>query len=124
MIRALLNRFLRLLIVANEAVVTGHRTPVGYTQISVLSPAVGIPIPTTTASANQGGSTTQVPVGYAIIQNNGTAAVRWRDDGTLPTAAVGMVLNAGAELDYVGDISRIQFIQVAAGASLDVSLYL
>jgi hypothetical protein len=124
----LLRRLLALFevrVIANEAVVTGHRTPLGYQQIldAALGVAVGLTIPTQTGAGTQGW-TAQNPPGYAIIQNSGTAAVRWRDDGVAPTAAVGMVLNSGAELDYVGDITRIQFIHVAAGAQLEVSLYL
>lgn len=120
----MLRKYLRCGITANEAVVTGHRTPLGYQQIltGALGSAVFLTIPTTTSGGTQG-YTSQVVPGYAIIQNTGTAAVRWRDDGTAPTAAVGMFLAAGSELDYVGDITRIQFIQVAAGAQLEVSLY-
>jgi hypothetical protein len=123
---AALSAFWDLPITANEAVVTGHRTPLGYQQIldAALGSAVGLTMPTQSATNVPGGWAAQIPVGYAIIQNSGTAAVRWRDDGTAPTATIGMLLAAGAELDYVGDISKIQFIHVAAGAQLEVSLYL
>jgi hypothetical protein len=50
-------------------------------------------------------------------------AVRWRDDGTSPTAAVGNPVQAGAQLVYSGALSAIQFIQQAASATLDVSYY-
>lgn len=115
-----------LAITANEAVVTGHRTPLGYQQIldGALGSAVGLTIPTVNVPAAAGGGTRKVSIGYAIIQNSGTAAVRWTDDGvTTPTAILGMLLNPGAELDYVGDFEKILFIHVAAGAQLEVSLY-
>jgi hypothetical protein len=51
------------------------------------------------------------------------AAVRWRDDGGVPTASVGMPLAAGVTLQYDGDISRIRFIQQSAGAKLNISYY-
>jgi len=113
-------------IAANEAVITGHRTPLLYQQLltGVLGSAVKLTIPTQTATSIPGGWAAQVNVGFAVIQNSGTAAVRWIDDGQTPTATFGMLLNAGSELDYVGDITKIQFIQVAAGGQLEVSLYL
>ena len=124
-----LRSYLRLGVVANEAVVTGQRKPVGYQQITGLVSAVKLTIPTQTTPGVQPGQsvqtvTTNIPVGFTIVQNSGTAAARWRDDGVAPTASVGMVLNAGAELDYAGDPANLQFIQAAAGAQLEVSMYL
>jgi hypothetical protein len=109
-----------------EPVVTGRRNSLGYQQIltGALGVAVGLTMPTSTSQAVTGGGTTQAPApGYAVIQNTGTASVRWRDDGIAPTATVGMVLAVGAELDYAGDIGRLQFIQTAAGAQLEITLY-
>lgn len=117
--------FLDLGLGANEAVITGHRTPIGYQQVldASLASATKLTPPTQQGTGTQAWSA-QYPPGLAIIQNSGTAAVRWRDDNVAPTAAVGMLLNPGQELDYVGDITNIQFIHVAAGAQLEVSLYL
>jgi hypothetical protein len=39
------------------------------------------------------------------------AGVRYRDDGTAPTASVGMPLSAGAVLEYDGSLSAVQFIR-------------
>lgn len=49
--------------------------------------------------------------------------VRWRDDGTDPTPTVGMTLVAGAGMDYHGNLAEIEFIEVAAGAKLNVTYY-
>lgn len=49
--------------------------------------------------------------------------VRWRDDGTDPTASVGMLLKANATLDYAGDLTAIKFIETTASAKLNVSYY-
>jgi hypothetical protein len=49
--------------------------------------------------------------------------VRWRDDGTAPTATVGMPLAAGTSLSYDGDLKAIRFIQQAATGYLNVSYY-
>lgn len=50
-------------------------------------------------------------------------AVRWRDDGTAPTAAIGMPLAVGVEMTYVARSKNLQFISVVAGAILNVTAY-
>ncbi len=53
-----------------------------------------------------------------------SAGVRYRDDGTNPTATVGMPLLAGtAGFLYSGNLAAIKFIQTTAGAAVDVSYY-
>jgi hypothetical protein len=66
-----------------------------------------------------------VPAGslYARIENNGTSAVRWRDDGTDPTAIAGGRLLPGDALWYDGDLDEIELIREAAGAVLDIHYY-
>lgn len=89
-------------------------TPLGYIQITALSSAIGL-----------GPLVTVIPVNtvMCLISVEG-AAVRWRDDGTPPTATVGMPLAVGQEFQYtVTDFTLIQFIQQAAGAILNVSFY-
>jgi hypothetical protein len=49
--------------------------------------------------------------------------VRWRDDGTAPTASIGMPLAIGVSLSYDGDLKAIRFIEVLASANLNVSYY-
>jgi len=49
--------------------------------------------------------------------------VRYRDDGTAPTASVGPLLYPGLVWSYSGALSAIQFIQTAASATLDVCFY-
>ena len=72
--------------------------PLGYQQITSLSASTGLTVPTTGM---------QRPV-RAIITPE-TQAVRWRDDGTAPTAAIGYPLAVGAELRYDGDLNVIRF---------------
>lgn len=50
-------------------------------------------------------------------------AVRWRDDGTAPTSTVGMPLAVGDTLEYDGNLNKIQFIEQAASAKLNISYY-
>lgn len=85
----------------------------GYQQITSMSSAVGLTLPT---NANN-----YKPVRALIIPQ--TQAVRWRDDGTDPTATVGMPLAVGATLDYDGDLNKIKFIEQAASAALNISYY-
>lgn len=60
---------------------------------------------------------------FAVIRCTGQN-VMWRDDGTAPTATVGMpLLTTDPPFEYAGDLTVIQFIQTAATAVLDVSYY-
>ena len=56
----------------------------------------------------------------AVIQAE-AQAVRWRDDGVAPTSTVGMVLAAGASMEYDGNLAGIRFIEATAGAILNVT---
>lgn len=129
MFHSLLKRLFKIGITANQGVVTGYRQPIGYQALVLTGSAQFMTIPTRVVnlSTGVGGSTETVKFapGYAVIQAVGTGSAVWRDDGTAPTAAVGMTLPAGGELDYVGDCNNIQFI-LAAGATitLNISLYL
>ena len=65
---------------------------------------------------------TNPPVGYkkaAIIHCSGQA-VRWRDDGVAPTASVGMYLPVNQPFVYSGNLHALQFIEVVAGATVDI----
>jgi hypothetical protein len=48
---------------------------------------------------------------YALFGPLETAQIRWRDDGTAPTAAVGHLLEVGQVLEYDGDLNKISFIR-------------
>jgi hypothetical protein len=83
-------------------------TPLGYQQIT--------PVPT--------GTFLTVPQAARVAEICiSTQAIRYRDDGTAPTAAVGMPVLVGTCFQYSGNLATIQFIQQVAGAVLDVSYY-
>lgn len=86
----------------------------GYDQLTSLS----------TAKTLAQGGLGAVPTGatYAIIEAE-TQTVRWRDDGTSPTASVGMSLSPGSQLFYDGNLAAIKFIETTASAKLNVSYY-
>lgn len=88
----------------------------GYQQISSLSSATGLTVPARDANGN-----VQQPTFALIIAE--TQGVRWRDDGTNPTASVGMPLAAGVPLQYDGDLSKIKFIEQTGSAKLNISYY-
>jgi hypothetical protein len=99
----------------DASAVSAYRRPMGYQQISnaSLQASIGLTLP---ANANGWAP------GYVVIQVQG-GNVRWRDDGVAPTAAVGMTLPSGAELDYSGDLSMLRFISSSLVPILDVSYY-
>ncbi len=78
-----------------------------------MAAATGVTLPATGAG---------VSWGYLIAQANG-GIVRWRDDGTAPTASVGMSIPDGGELNYVGDITKIKFILSTSAPVLDIAIY-
>lgn len=80
--------------------------PVGYEQVTGLTAAKTLTVPDKTRGAWL----------QAETQN-----VRWRDDGTSPTASVGMILVAGDDpWFYSGKLSDIEFIEATATAKLNV----
>jgi hypothetical protein len=83
-------------------------TPLGYQQITDLDPAVSLTVPV--------GATKALIVCTA-------QAVRWRDDGTAPTAAIGIPLAVNTALEYDGRLNAIQFFEQVAGAVLNISYY-
>jgi len=99
-----------------EEVVTGTRRPLGYQQIAnnTLASAQSLTLPTPPTGAY---------ALYAVIQANG-GTLRWRDDGTAPTATVGMLIPSGGELCYAGDLTQIQLIDGGSGTPIaDISVY-
>lgn len=80
----------------------------GYQQITTLTGSTGLTVPT--------GAT------MALITPL-TQGVRWRDDGTAPSASVGMPIAAGAYFSYDGDLNKIRFIELTTSAELNISYY-
>lgn len=83
-------------------------TPLGYQQITSLSSAAALTVP--------------IGATIALVAVEG-GSIRYRDDGTAPTATVGMPIAAGQEFQYTGNLAAIQFISQGAAATLDVLYY-
>ena len=90
----------------------GAYTPLGYQQITAgtLASATALTVPT--------GAT------IAVIEVE-AANVRWRDDGTSPTASVGMILSPNNVLTISGaaELAAIKFILQSGSPILDISYY-
>lgn len=86
--------------------------PLGYRQILA-------------AQVDPGVQLAGVPDGTSLILIIAEAqAIRWRDDGTAPTATVGQPLAAGIELRYTGrSPSNLRFISQTAGAIINLTFY-
>lgn len=83
--------------------------PLGYQQITLLSTSTALTVPT---------GATQV-----LVKVSG-AVVRYRDDGTAPTASVGFPVDPGSVISYrVSPLSAVRFIQAAPTATLDILYY-
>lgn len=80
----------------------------GYQQITDLSSAVALTVPT--------GAT------HADIQAE-AQPVRWRMDGTNPTDSVGTRLLADQSIWAVGELARLRFIEESASAVLNVHYF-
>lgn len=88
------------------------RVPCGYQQLSVDT-ASFLTVPTCT-----GGPPTMV----RIIPEG--QAVRYRDDGTAPTATVGFPISVtAAPFDYEGNLGAIEFISQTSGGKVNALFY-
>ena len=87
-------------------------TPLGYQQFAAGSLATAQPL-TVPAGANS-----------ALVEAE-AQGVRWRDDGTAPTATVGMPIPSGGSTTFYGaaELAALKFIAASAGAILNVSYY-
>ena len=91
--------------------------PMGYQQIAAFSTVQSLTVPTVTLN----GATIYPTMALIRCETNN---VRWRDDGTAPTASVGqLILPADEYIMYVGPLGALQFIPVTGSATLDVTYY-
>ncbi len=84
----------------------------GYEQLTVDATAGGVALAAIPAGAVE-----------ALIRVS-SAPIRWRGDGTNPTATVGQPQYADEEFRLVGGLKNYKFIRTGAtSATLDVSYY-
>lgn len=87
-----------------------NRDALGHQQITSLSSAVAF---------------TSIPSGSdTVLIQAQTQNVRYRDDGTDPTASVGIILVALTVYEFtVAQLGRMKFIETTASAALNVAFY-
>lgn len=70
------------------------------------------------------GGVVGIPAGAVGCQLQCSAqAIRWRDDGTAPTAAIGFPLAVGTPLTFEGNLAQLRLISQVAGAVVDVRFF-
>lgn len=86
----------------------------GYSQLTSLGSS-------TLISSVTGG----IPAGTdTVVLQAETQNVRYRDDGSAPTASVGMILVAGTMYEFsVSQIAAMRVIEVTASAKLNITFY-
>lgn len=94
----------------------------GYLPISATSSAA-VSLGSFIAAASAASATLSYP-NYALVTPE-TQAIRWRDDGTAPTAAVsgGFPISVGQIFEFDGEIGKLQFIAQAGTATVNVAIY-
>lgn len=94
-----------------------------YVQVTSLATAVSVSasLPTGTGTV-VGGSDTYSDINVVLMQAE-SQNIRWRDDGTAPTASVGMVLAAGESFLFEGNINNLKVIETTASAKLNLNFY-
>lgn len=92
----------------------------GYAQSAAVDASTLISSLTFGSSAVAG-----IPAGtQTLLIQPQTQAIRWRDDGVVPTAAIGYPLAVGAELRYTAqNLAALRVISQTAGAIVNVVAY-
>lgn len=89
----------------------------GYQQIVGAAASTALTVPSVDPSTGMAAMPTMAMI---IVEGQ---PVRYRDDGTAPTASVGMPIAVNNVFFYDGDLKRIRFIQTAATATINVAYY-
>lgn len=90
-------------------------SPLGFAQAVISTSAVGLP-------TISGSIPSRARKAYITLE--ATNGVRWRDDGTNPTAAIGQPIAGGGVLEFEGDLNAFKLIRSgAADATVNVSYY-
>ena len=94
--------------------------PLGYGQFAAASIDASTLLSTITVNGVVG-----IPAGTSLIRIAPEGqAIRWRDDGTAPTTAIGHPLAVGAELIYTArGAASLRVIGQVANAILNVTFY-
>lgn len=89
-------------------------TALGFQQITPVPTGTTLTVPKNAAGQ------TEARMAQICAETND---VRYRDDGTNPTASVGMVIPKATCIQYSGPLTAIAFIQATSPSTLDISYY-
>lgn len=94
----------------NKSAIIEGGTPVGYQQLSVAGTATGLTVPENANTAT------------IVVED---ASVRFRSDGTSPTATVGVSLwqNQSFQIQSREILTAIEFISQSGTAELNIEYY-
>ena len=94
--------------------------PLGHAQLTSIDSSTLVSTATFGSAAVAG-----IPAGTVLLLvTPQTQAIRWRDDGTAPTAAVGYPCPAGAELRFTAaSLPALRVISQVAGAAVNLAAY-
>lgn len=84
----------------------------GYCRLSVTTAVL--------ISTCSGGIPAEATFAYISTE---TAAIRWRDDGTAPTTAIGNPLATGTVLTFMSNLATLQIIAQTGTATVNVAFY-
>ena len=93
--------------------------PLGYAQLTSIDSS------TLVSTATFGSGAAGIPAGTVLLLvTPQTQAIRWRDDGTAPTTAVGYPTPVGAELRFTAaSLPALRVISQVAGAAVNLVAY-
>ena len=95
--------------VGQQGIANLYQKPLGYVQQTSLGSAV-----------NLSSIPARATMCVITVEGNG---IRWRDDGSDPTASVGMPVSNGQTFSYTGNMNALRIIQQAASATINVTYY-
>lgn len=104
----------------SQAGYLGDRT-LGYAQFA----AGAVDSSTLVSTATFGGQPAAgIPNGtQKLLIQCAAQAIRWRDDGTAPTAAVGYPIAVGVDFVFTGNFANLRLIAQTAGAVVNLVAY-
>lgn len=91
-------------------------TPLGFCVIAPATSGSAVAV-----SSCAGGIPTGTKYAFIRVEQN----MRWRDDGTAPTASTGQIQNSTDTfgLFYSARLSQLQYIAVSTGGNVDITFY-
>lgn len=96
-------------------------TPLGYKQIAAANTTTAFTLATAGVGTTYGAG---IPTGATVaIISPEAQGLRWRDDGTVPTTAIGMRVLTDNELVYNGPLASWRGINLTAGTIVNIAFY-